>query len=531
MGVDKELVDQFVAITGSDKNLASSLLEACNGNLEMAINMHMENECSGGSGQATPPVGAAASGASGSSGAAARGATSESNGFDDDDNVRAPIPQKQETLVEFGYEGYEMPNRRQSRVRVRSVFDGFRNFEEETRRMEEGGGGPGAGGARGRVDPPGYSRSKKRTLEDLFKPPLDIMFQGDWQSARDRASTSGRWLLVNIQDPKEFQCQVLNRDLWSNDGVKSIVSEHFIFWQQYRESDEAQRYMMFYKITNWPYISVIDPRTGENLVTWSKIDANSFPEIITEFLSLHPTLETPEKEPPRKRLKPNMDSDSGGGAGSSANLAELDEDAQIAAAIKASLEHAVAGDSQNDSKEDNLELSGGYEDDDEVSKDSFSEAFQPLDNKSSNSSKDKGSETSRGEKSKLESRVSPPATTAGSSQDSTDGGGKGGKVNGKDVSGEGEEEDGWKQYLGTEDTDSLTNILIRYPDGEKDPWKYPVSSKLKALTEYISAKGYPSEVYEVVTNFPRKVITSLDLYTTLKDLNLARETMFVQLKD
>ena len=56
--------------------------------------------------------------------------------------------------------------------------------------------------------------------------------------------------------------------------------------------------------------------------------------------------------------------------------------------------------------------------------------------------------------------MSPAPTAAGSSDDSTDGGG--GKVNGRDMSGEGGEEDGWKQYLGTEDTDSLTNILIRY---------------------------------------------------------------------
>ena len=38
---------------------------------------------------------------------------------------------------------------------------------------------------------------------------------------------------------------------------------------------------------------------GENMVTWSQIDANAFPELITEFLSLHPSLDTPEKGPPR----------------------------------------------------------------------------------------------------------------------------------------------------------------------------------------------------------------------------------------
>ena len=65
-----------------------------------------------------------------------------------------------------------MNNRQGQRVnrRVRTVFDGFRNFEEETRRMEAG---LDAG------DPPGLpvSQAKKRTLEELFKPPLDLMHQ------------------------------------------------------------------------------------------------------------------------------------------------------------------------------------------------------------------------------------------------------------------------------------------------------------------------------------------------------------------
>jgi hypothetical protein len=42
-------------------------------------------------------------------------------------------------------------------------------------------------------------RGKKKTLEELFKPPLDIMFKGDWQSVRDSASAAKKWLMVNIQ--------------------------------------------------------------------------------------------------------------------------------------------------------------------------------------------------------------------------------------------------------------------------------------------------------------------------------------------
>ena len=74
-------------------------------------------------------------------------------------------------------------------------------------------------------------RGKKRTLEELFKPPIDVMFKGDFQSARDSVTVAKKWLLVNIQDACEFQCQVLNRDVWANEAVKTILREHFIFWQ------------------------------------------------------------------------------------------------------------------------------------------------------------------------------------------------------------------------------------------------------------------------------------------------------------
>ena len=49
--------------------------------------------------------------------------------------------------------------------------------------------------------------------------------------AKTAGATSKRWLLVNIQNAKEFPCQVLNRDIWSNQAVKAIIKEHFVFWQ------------------------------------------------------------------------------------------------------------------------------------------------------------------------------------------------------------------------------------------------------------------------------------------------------------
>ena len=41
-------MQQFVAVTGSTSEVATNLIEACSGDLDMAINMHLE--CVGGAG-------------------------------------------------------------------------------------------------------------------------------------------------------------------------------------------------------------------------------------------------------------------------------------------------------------------------------------------------------------------------------------------------------------------------------------------------------------------------------------------------
>lgn len=49
--------------------------------------------------------------------------------------------------------------------------------------------------------------------------------------AKDCGQLENKWLMINIQNVQDFACQCLNRDVWSNDAVKTIIREHFIFWQ------------------------------------------------------------------------------------------------------------------------------------------------------------------------------------------------------------------------------------------------------------------------------------------------------------
>ena len=48
---------------------------------------------------------------------------------------------------------------------------------------------------------------------------------------RMAGQNKARWLMVNVQDSKQFASQVLNRDVWSHEGVRTILSKHFLFCQ------------------------------------------------------------------------------------------------------------------------------------------------------------------------------------------------------------------------------------------------------------------------------------------------------------
>lgn len=108
------------------------------------------------------------------------------------------------------------------------------------------------------------SRRKRIRLEDIFRPPVDICFCGSFQLCRDYATEKNRWVIVNLQDHTEFLSQCLNRDVWSNENLKNIVRNFFVFWQVSTENMEGNRFKTFYNVEQSPYVCIIDPRTGEH---------------------------------------------------------------------------------------------------------------------------------------------------------------------------------------------------------------------------------------------------------------------------
>lgn len=110
--------------------------------------------------------------------------------------------------------------------------------------------------------------STQRRLAELFKPPFDLILRTSLDGAKTAGRKEQKWILVNIQDQSEFQCQVLNRDFWSNAAVKEIVKKNFILLQYQHDSPHGQNYLNFYTVDGFPHISILDPMTGERVRTW-----------------------------------------------------------------------------------------------------------------------------------------------------------------------------------------------------------------------------------------------------------------------
>lgn len=134
-------------------------------------------------------------------------------------------------------------------------------------------------------------------LANLFRPPFDLIRSLRLESAKEEAILEQKWLLVNIQDSREFQCQILNRDLWSNQDVKQIVKSNFLFLQYPHDSSAGLEYIQYYPFEDYPHISILDPRTGEQLKTWNKsISPTEWLVEVQDFLdkfSLDPAARNP----------------------------------------------------------------------------------------------------------------------------------------------------------------------------------------------------------------------------------------------
>jgi hypothetical protein len=108
-----------------------------------------------------------------------------------------------------------------------------------------------------------HAVAKQQRLMQLFLPPFEIIFKGNFEQLKQHGRLKNKWCLVNMQDTQNFDCQRLNRDTWKDGDVKQLVQENFVFIQLFSDQIDGKEFMSLYSIFELPSICVIDSTTGE----------------------------------------------------------------------------------------------------------------------------------------------------------------------------------------------------------------------------------------------------------------------------
>ena len=150
--------------------------------------------------------------------------------------------------------------------------------------------------------------SKANLLAEMYRPPFELMSRLPWDEAREEGKAEEKWILVNIQDPAVFDCQILNRDIWKNESIRDTVRENFIFMQYSKDDPRGSQYIQYYFQSRdsqdaYPHIAIVDPRTGEQVKVWSGPPVPKAPDFLMqlhEFLDRY-SLKVNARNPVAKR--------------------------------------------------------------------------------------------------------------------------------------------------------------------------------------------------------------------------------------
>uniref|UniRef100_A0A915I3A6 UBX domain-containing protein n=1 Tax=Romanomermis culicivorax TaxID=13658 RepID=A0A915I3A6_ROMCU len=443
----EQKVEEFCAITGAEANIARSFLELSGLNIEAAINFYLTDS--------TPAF-------------ESQQPTTSANSLVE----RRPIPKTSGTLVNESFQASYDEHIKVMKSKTQS------NVESDQEIVVE--------------QPSNGGFSKRRTLESLFRPPIEIMHRGSFETAKHEAFQKKRWILVNIQNVEEFSCQVLNRDIWNHTMVKDLVSNNFVFWQTlkylmlkqlngeinpvtaekiYHDSAEGNRFGTYYRVDSFPFVAIIDPVTGEMVKTIrNPKDTVCFCDTLIHF------------------LENNVNSSSMKILTSFVN--------------KPSPEHRTVQHNSGSTGKRKLPQQSVEEEAEELSSCGITGKSSKLDD-------EKNSDLTNVEIQLKMTFLEPSTSSNGVSMHTP-------KSNGFLP------RESWKDHESSNGYE--IQLMFRLPDGQRKIMTMKCDSKFRALK--LLAKDYlhlPFEEYEYVLNHPRRILNESDDSTTLEDLGFNKQ--------
>ncbi|KAK4475398.1 hypothetical protein MN116_002457 [Schistosoma mekongi] len=140
----------------------------------------------------------------------------------------------------------------------------------------------------------GVIKRKRKHLQQLYQPPVELLFNGTLHAAELAAQEKHRWLLVSVHDEGCFECHLLNRDVWKDPKIYQLIKRHSIFLQIPVDSPEGLRFRSSYSyVQSASHIAILDPFTGEQKMMWTHLnDPKIVYDVLSQFLQ-HTTLTKP----------------------------------------------------------------------------------------------------------------------------------------------------------------------------------------------------------------------------------------------
>ena len=127
--------------------------------------------------------------------------------------------------------------------------------------------------APGRTQQPPSADALSRADEDwVFLPPTDILFEGTLAQAVAKGRETSKWVLVNLVDDLIFESHRANRDVWSDEAVRDVLADSFLFCQWDVKNPEGEAFAHTYRLAGTgldvPMVVLIDPVTRVKMEAW-----------------------------------------------------------------------------------------------------------------------------------------------------------------------------------------------------------------------------------------------------------------------
>ncbi|RLM80202.1 plant UBX domain-containing protein 7-like [Panicum miliaceum] len=265
--MDKQMVSTFMEITSCESQAdAVQHLDSCRWNLDDAINLFFSTGGGGGIeptgwGEAEPGDGGQAGGENVYGGQFPDDAEQEDSCNNEDDGRMGSSNEEDDgQYSNTSYSDNEMNDDYEIDMEEDDSYYDASLAEDGTEDGEQ---------------PRPARRQQQNSLAEMYQLPFDLMCGGSFHDAKVRAAREDQFLLVNLQTRSgagDFQSQLHNRDLWSDERVKNVVRGSFVFFlvqkrNSYLHLDECAKVSSFYKLEDdqLPAVLVLDPITGQLL--------------------------------------------------------------------------------------------------------------------------------------------------------------------------------------------------------------------------------------------------------------------------